>query len=137
MYLRRDVLFANLILQQKKKKEKNPRTTSFRIAKLRRRNAGLPDVIFSNQYSDLGKFWKFLQWKVLVHKLYMRPFCLFYGYRGYFVAIWLFLWLFDMSFTRFGMLHQQNLATLPECRQPCLHSKNADVQYLFPFTAAP
>jgi hypothetical protein len=29
-------------------------------------DAGLPDVFFQTKYPDLGKFWKALEWKMLV-----------------------------------------------------------------------
>jgi hypothetical protein len=44
--------------------------------------AVLPDGIFQTKNPDLGKFWKVLEWKVLV----------FYGYLAYFTAKWYMLW---------------------------------------------
>jgi hypothetical protein len=66
---------------------------------------------FQNKNTNLGKFWRALQWKTLV----------------YFVAIWYILWLF-VIFSRFGMLY--HLATLNStafARSPyaCAYSGNA------------
>jgi hypothetical protein len=38
-----------------------------------------------NQNPNLGKFWKVLQWKMLV---FLLPFCLFYGQMVYLMDIW-------------------------------------------------
>jgi hypothetical protein len=52
---------------------------------------GLPDGIFSKQESDLGKFWRVLQWKTL----------------AFYMSICSILWLFGICFPRFGMLNQE------------------------------
>jgi hypothetical protein len=53
---------------------------------------GLPDGPFSNKKPNLGKFWRDLQWKMLV---YFRgiwsilwPFGIFYGYLVYILQFW-------------------------------------------------
>jgi hypothetical protein len=46
-------------------------------------------VYFQTKNHNLGKFWKVLQWKMLV---FLGPFCLFYGQMVYFMAIWYILW---------------------------------------------
>jgi hypothetical protein len=62
---------------------------------------------FQTKNPDLGKFLRALQWKVQVHYIHLCPFCLFYGYLVYFVVIWYILWLFGISFPRFGVLCQE------------------------------
>jgi hypothetical protein len=57
---------------------------------------------FQTKNTDLGKFWRVLQWKVLHITCPLGPF---YGYLVYFVATWYILWLFGISFSRFGMLY--------------------------------
>jgi hypothetical protein len=64
---------------------------------------GLPDGIFSNQKYQFGKFWRVLQWKMLLN----------------FMAIWYILLPFGIVcdlfgifyeyfiFSRFGMLYQE------------------------------
>jgi hypothetical protein len=49
---------------------------------------GCQMVYFQNKNSNLGKFWKVLQWKMLV---FLWSLGLFYGYLVYFVAIWYIL----------------------------------------------
>jgi hypothetical protein len=67
--------------------------------------AGLPDGIFSNQkLSYLGKFWRVLQWKMLVNymaipSIFLR-FGIFCGRFVYFMVIW------DI-FQHFGTLYQE------------------------------
>jgi hypothetical protein len=53
--------------------------------------AGLPDGIFQTKKSNLGKFWRDLQWNMLVY--------VFYGHLVYFVAIWYILWLFGIVYS--------------------------------------
>jgi hypothetical protein len=64
----------------------------------------LPDGIFSNQNPNLGKFWRDLQWKMLVYftsiLFILRPFGLLCGHSVYFMVIWYIL-------SRFGMLYQE------------------------------
>jgi hypothetical protein len=45
--------------------------------------------------TNLGKFWRVMQWTMLV---YFLPFSLFYGHLVYFVAVWYVLWLFGITF---------------------------------------
>jgi hypothetical protein len=51
---------------------------------------GCPMVYFKAK--NLGKFWRFLQWKILVHFMaiysFLLPFGIFCGHLVYFVAIW-------------------------------------------------
>jgi hypothetical protein len=52
----------------------------------------LPDgFCFQTKNTNLGKFWRVLQWKLLV----------------YFVAIWKHFMVIWYIFPRFGMLHQE------------------------------
>jgi hypothetical protein len=53
----------------------------------RKAQAGLPDGLFSNKKSNLGKLWRTLEWKILV--LYIS-----YGHLEYFTGIWYMLWPF-------------------------------------------
>jgi hypothetical protein len=48
------------------------------------RGAGLPDAIFSNQQSNLGKFWRALELKMLFYFMVMWNI---YGHWVYFIAI--------------------------------------------------
>jgi hypothetical protein len=65
-------------------------------------NAGLPDGIFSNQKSKFGKFWRVLQWKMLVYFMdiwpLLRPIGLFYAHLAYFMVIWYICPHFDMLY---------------------------------------
>jgi hypothetical protein len=51
----------------------------------------LPDGLFSNQNPNLGKFWRALDWKMLM----------------YFMAIWNIFWTFWIFSDRFGIMHQE------------------------------
>jgi hypothetical protein len=71
---------------------------------------GLPDSIFSNQKSNLGKFWSALQWKMLVilctyFLSILRPFDIFYGNFVYFVVVW-------YIFPRVGKFYQEKSGNL-------------------------
>jgi hypothetical protein len=61
-------------------------------------------VCFQIKNPNLGKFWRFLQWKRLVYFLsiwsILLPLEIFYGNLVYFVVIWYIS-------PRFGMLHQE------------------------------
>jgi hypothetical protein len=59
---------------------------------------GLPNGTFSNQKYLLGKFWRVLQWKMLVH----------------FMAIWSISPLFGIFFPVIGMLYQDKSGN-PAC----------------------
>jgi hypothetical protein len=72
--------------------------------------AGLPDGIFSNQNPNLGKFWRVLQWKLLV---YLCPFGILYSHFPYFMVIWYFFWLIGIFCPAL-----KNLATLLESTMP-------------------
>jgi hypothetical protein len=54
--------------------------------------------------NDLVKFWRALQWKILVYFLtiwsILRPLQIFYGHMSYFVVIW-------YVYPRFGILYQE------------------------------
>jgi hypothetical protein len=59
---------------------------------------------FQTKNPDLGKFWRVLQWKMLLYFMgiwpILRLFGTFSGHLVYFMAIW-------YIFPRFGMLHQE------------------------------
>jgi hypothetical protein len=68
---------------------------------------GCQMVCFQTKNSDLGKFWRVLQWKILVYFIaiwsILRPFGIFCGnYIGIFFPVWIF-WT------------KKNLATLQSC----------------------
>jgi hypothetical protein len=46
---------------------------------------GLPDGIFSDKNTYLGKFWRVLELKMFK---YFKSFGIFYGHLEYFMAIW-------------------------------------------------
>jgi hypothetical protein len=58
-------------------------------------------VCFQTQKKILGKFWRALQWSMLVYFMFiwsiLRPLEMFYGHFVYFVVIW-------YIFLPFGML---------------------------------
>jgi hypothetical protein len=60
-------------------------------------------VYFQTKNPILGKFWKVLQWKMLV----------FYGQMVYFMAIWYIMWSFGIFFPFWYIATEKNLATLP------------------------
>jgi hypothetical protein len=60
------------------------------------RGPGLPDGLFSNKNPRLGKFWRVLEWKMLV----------FYDYLEYFTSIWYYLWPFGMIFGHLVLFSQ-------------------------------
>jgi hypothetical protein len=61
-------------------------------------------VCFQTKNSNLGKFWRVLQWKILVYFIiiwsFLRPLEIFYGHLVYFVVNWYIS-------PRFGILHQE------------------------------
>jgi hypothetical protein len=67
---------------------------------------GLPDGIFSYQNPKLGKFWRALEWKMLVYFMSIRnilwQFGIFHGNLVYFygnlVAIWYISWQFGIFY---------------------------------------
>jgi hypothetical protein len=74
--------------------------------------AGMPDCIFLNQNTILGKFWRVLQWKVLVYFTaiwsILRLFGIFCGHLEYFMVMYL------LYFPPFWYVLQS------EIWQPCL-----------------
>jgi hypothetical protein len=73
---------------------------------------------FQIENINLGKFWRDLQWKILVYFTalwsILLPFGIFCGHFEYFMVIWNILWLFGIHILpHFGMLYQENLAYLP------------------------
>jgi hypothetical protein len=46
---------------------------------------GCQMVFFRTKYTDFGKFWRTLKWKVLV---FLCPFEMVYAHLVYFIAIW-------------------------------------------------
>jgi hypothetical protein len=71
--------------------------------------AGLPDGLFSKQKSKYGKF---------LEGLALEDVVIFCGHLVYFSTIWYNIWIFgtfcgNLAYiSRFGMLYQENLATL-------------------------
>jgi hypothetical protein len=61
-------------------------------------------VYFQTKNPNVGKFWRVLQWKMLVYFMailsILQPFGKFYGHFVYFPQFW-------YIFPRFGMLHQE------------------------------
>jgi hypothetical protein len=61
-------------------------------------------VCFQTKNTNSGKFWKALQWKMLVYFMaiwsLLRKFGVFRGHLVYFMVIW-------YIFHRFGMLYQE------------------------------
>jgi hypothetical protein len=64
---------------------------------------------FQTKNPDLGKFWRVLQWKMLVYFMAIWSILLPFGI---FVAIWYILWLFGTFFPVFVCCAKKNLATL-------------------------
>jgi hypothetical protein len=66
-------------------------------------------VCFQTKNPNLGKFWSVLQFKILVYFTpiwsILRPLEIYDGHLVYFVVIW-------HIYPRFGILYQENLATL-------------------------
>jgi hypothetical protein len=72
---------------------------------------------FQTNNHTLGKFWRVLQWKVLVN--FMAG--LFYGNLVYFVVIGYMLWSFGIFPALFGMLYQEK-----SCNPARDHSVSAE-----------
>jgi hypothetical protein len=68
------------------------------------RNQGCQMVYFQTKNPNLGKFWRVLQWKMLVYFFtiwsILRPIGIFYGHLVYFVVIW-------YTLPHFGILCQE------------------------------
>jgi hypothetical protein len=85
-------------------------------------------VYFQTKNPNLGKFWRVLQWKMLVYFMtiwsILLPFGLFYCHLVYFIAIRYILWLFIIFF-QFGMLYEEKsgnpVVVLAHCR-PAYHN---------------
>jgi hypothetical protein len=92
---------------------------------------------FETKNPNLGKFWRVLQWEILVyfyvHLVYftviwsiLRPFGLFYGHLVYCIVIWSISRPFGIFhgylvyFPRFGMLHQENSGNPGARRRRCV-----------------
>jgi hypothetical protein len=75
-------------------------------------------VCFQTNNPNLGKFWRGLDWKVLIYCLtiwsILRPLEIFYGHLVYFVVI-------RYIFPRFGMLYQEKSGN-PDLRSRKLHT---------------
>jgi hypothetical protein len=54
---------------------------------------GCQMAYFQNKDTNLGKFWRVLQWKVLIYFMAIRPIL---RPLGIFVVIWYILWLFGI-----------------------------------------
>jgi hypothetical protein len=78
---------------------------------------GCQMVYFQTKNSNLGKFWRVLQRKMLVY--FMSMFGLFYGHWKYVTAIWYILWPFGLFFPVLVCCTKKNLATLAK-RNFCL-----------------
>jgi hypothetical protein len=55
---------------------------------------GLPDGLFSNKNPNLGKFWRVLQWTLIL-----------YGHLVQFTVFYYILWTFGIA--RFGIFYQE------------------------------
>jgi hypothetical protein len=68
------------------------------------RRPGLPDVYFHTKNPNLGKFWMFLEWKMLVNFMaicnILGPFGIMYGRLVYFMTIWNILGPLGIMFGR-------------------------------------
>jgi hypothetical protein len=64
--------------------------------------------IFLNQNPNLGKFWRVLQWKILVYfmaiRSILRPIGILYGHLVHFEFLW-------YIFHRVGRVYPKNLST--------------------------
>jgi hypothetical protein len=75
-------------------------------------------VYFQIKNTNLGKFWKVLQRKMLV---FLWSFRLFYSQMVYFMAIWYIWWPLGMFggllvyFSRFGMLYREKSGNPVHC----------------------
>jgi hypothetical protein len=75
---------------------------------------GCQMVCFPTKNTNLGKFWRVLQWKLLV---YFMAIWSFYENLVYFVAIWYLLWLFGIFFpVTPGKIWQPWIGGLVSCK---------------------
>jgi hypothetical protein len=76
----------------------------------KRINQGCQMAYFQTKNYTLGKFFRTLQWKRLIHFMAFGPalltLCIIYGHLVYFLLV---IWCI---FTRFGKYYGENLATL-------------------------
>jgi hypothetical protein len=73
------------------------------------REPGLPDGLFSNQNPNLDKFWRVLQWKILVYFITIWSIL---RQLEIFTAIWYILWPFGAFLSVLVFCNKKNLATL-------------------------
>jgi hypothetical protein len=76
---------------------------------------GCQIAYFQTKNPNLGKFWKALQWEMLVYVIATWSI---YGHLVYFVALWYILWLFGTFFPVLVSCTKKNLATLVVPRKP-------------------
>jgi hypothetical protein len=65
---------------------------------------------FQTKFPTLGKFWRDLQWKMLVY--FMAIWSISRQFHGYVVAIWFILWLNGTFFPFWYVWTDKNLATM-------------------------
>jgi hypothetical protein len=78
--------------------------------------------IFIQKNLDLNKFWRLLQWNMLVYYMSIGSvlllFGIFCGRLVYFVAIWNILWLLGIFYLVLVSCTKKNLATLRQTAFP-------------------
>jgi hypothetical protein len=79
---------------------------------------GCQMVYFQTKKSYCGKFWRFLDWKMLI---YLWPFGMYHGHSGYFMTIWYILCSFG-TFSGFGIMHREKSGNpgLDACKKFCV-----------------
>jgi hypothetical protein len=74
-------------------------------------------LCFQTKNPNLGKFWRVLQWKILVYFMtiwyILRPLEIFYGHLEYFVVIWYIS-------PRFGILYQEKSGNRDQFYNRCV-----------------
>jgi hypothetical protein len=60
-------------------------------------------VYFQTKNQNLDKFWRALDWKMLI---YFMAIWIFYRHSGYFMTIW-YIWVHLVPFSGFGILCQE------------------------------
>jgi hypothetical protein len=72
--------------------------------------------LFKPQNPNLGKFWRLLDWKILMYFMaiwnILQTFWIFYRHFGYFITIWYILCSSGTFFTALVSCTKKNLATL-------------------------
>jgi hypothetical protein len=71
---------------------------------------GCQMVCFQTKNPSVGKFWRALDWKMLIYILW--PFGILYGYFWYYMTIWYILYSFGTFFRFWYHVPKKNLATL-------------------------